>query len=189
MTAGPPPASDIDMKLSKLPLAAAFGLLMIVLITSMAAGPASALEMNVEMRDTFTFVPDTIRVQPGEQVSLRIVNTGIATHTFTLFAQVNAQVPFDDFTELTAYNDSNAKLADVWLPGGEATWANFTAPTQEGSYVFVCMIAPHAQLGMRGVMVVTTQTGLDIVTIAIIAGVTIPVAIVAVIFVLRMRKR
>ncbi len=177
------------MKLGKLPLAAAFSLLIMVLINSAAITPARALEMDVELRDTRTFVPDVIRVQPREQVSLRIVNSGADPHTFTLFAQRNALVPKEDFTQLTAYNDSNAKLADIWLAGGKVGWANFTAPMEQGTYTFVCMIVGHAQTGMHGVMVVTTQTGLDTLTIVVIAGVTIPVAVVAIFFVLRMRKR
>lgn len=116
--------------------------------TAEAQAPGQVMLLNLR------FDPSEIRAEPGENVSMRIVNGDPVPHTFTLFAQANADVPVAVFSELTDYYDANEKLADVWLEGGEVGWANFTAPTLEANYPIVCMILGHAAAGMVGTLVV-----------------------------------
>ncbi len=165
------------------------GLLLLVVTTSLAAQPVRALEREIELTDALLFVPSEITVSPGEQVSLRLKNVGSSSHTFTLFAAGDQMAPVHDDDALIQYNGSTAKIVDVWVPPQETRWANFTAPAVEGDYHFVCMIIPHARQGMEGFMVVASQTGIELTTIAVVAGVVIAVAIVVSTFLRRLRQR
>lgn len=99
------------------------------------------------------FEPDTIHVVPGEEVKLAFLVVGSATHTFTLFADRDAQVPFEN-DALQAYYAAHATLVDFPLPPGTEDEVVFTAPSEEGTYVFVCMMTNHAESGMHGRMIV-----------------------------------
>ncbi len=156
-------------------------------VFALSAQPVRGLERDVNLLDILRFNPDTLTVAPGEEVSLRIVG-GNTDHTFTLFAQRDADVPTAP-QALEDYYDANSKISDVAVGPGEIMWANFTAPAAEGTYTYVCMIGGHAAAGMVGTLVVTTATGLDPVLIAVIIGVVAGVAVVVVFFVFRARKR
>lgn len=155
--------------------------------------PAAAHTMGIHLDDTLVFTPNEIPVMPGESVSLQIENTGTEIHSFTLFLQVDADVPVTDFAALTAYNNTNDKI-EVWLNGGETDWANFTAPTDPGRYTYVCMVLGHAASGMVGELIVQGETpppGDGLISplfIGIIVAVVAIVVLVVVFFVLRSRQ-
>lgn len=143
--------------------------------------------IDVILRDTLRFDPSRIVVPPGSEVTLRLMNIGVIDHTFTLFAQKDAQVPVSSDSQIQSYNASNAKIVDVLVhPGAEET-VTFTAPTEEGTYTFVCMISLHSQGGMHGVMIVGTEAGPDLVTIGIIVGVVVVIGVAATFLFLRRR--
>ncbi len=131
-------------------------LVLLLAVAFLPEGPAVRAQAPEEvlLLDSLRFDPGVIVVEPGENVSMRIVNVGVAQHTFTLFAEPNVQLDYSNMATLTAYYEENEKLADIWLAGGESGWANFTAPLAEANYAIVCMIIGHAAAGMVGTLVV-----------------------------------
>lgn len=124
---------------------------------------------DVLMKDSLAFEPDTLTAVEGATVSVHVINDGTIPHTFTLFAEVNPEVPFSPQSELETYNDTHAKVldangdpVDILLQAGEEATITFTAPDAPGTYIFVCMEEQHAGLGMHGVLTVTAaDTGMD----------------------------
>ncbi|MEE9592592.1 MAG: cupredoxin domain-containing protein, partial [Thermoplasmata archaeon] len=125
------------------------GILLLTLIVAfllvMPAPSAQAqVSLTIDLRDVLTFEPNRISVDPGENVTIRVVNSGALQHTFTLFAEVNAQVPVDNNAALQDFYARSTTLVDVDLAGGEETTVNFTAPITEGAYTFVCIVPGHS---------------------------------------------
>ncbi len=77
----------------------------------------------------FAFSPPTITVTPGQGVTI-IFTSVDGTHNFTLPA-VNISQNISTGTTI-----------------------NFNAPTTPGSYEYHCAIGSHAELGMKGVLIV-----------------------------------
>ncbi|MFQ5908505.1 MAG: plastocyanin/azurin family copper-binding protein [Thermoplasmata archaeon] len=149
--------------------------------------------LTITMRDSLAFEPASFTVAPGESVSLTLVNGGGLQHTFTLFAQADANVPVNDPSALQAYFNANTRIVHMTFNGGEQDSTSFTAPTTEGTYTIVCMIAGHAAGGMHGTMRVTSTPGdspapIDPLFIGIIIAVVVIVIAVAAVFVLRRRS-
>lgn len=127
-------------------------LLTALVLTAVAPAPPARgqTEVTVRLLDTLRFDPPLIAVDPGEEVHLRVMNAGQSMHTFTLFTPPNPEVPLDPFSALQTYYDETQKMADVWLDPGEEAWANFTAPSEEANYRYLCMVLGHAAGGMVG---------------------------------------
>lgn len=129
--------------------------LSLVLLGSLLILPTRPVQgqqsLTITMGDIF-FDRGSFPVAPGENVTIRLVNGGAIEHTFTLFAQVNAQVPVSDNAALQAYNNTNAKIVEVGLLGAQERQVQFTAPSVNGTYTYVCMVAGHSVSGMFGVM-------------------------------------
>ncbi|MEE9592141.1 MAG: plastocyanin/azurin family copper-binding protein [Thermoplasmata archaeon] len=145
---------------------AGIGLLPILLLLAvltplvLSAPPAAAqLPLTIEMRDALAFEPGSLSAEPGENITLRLVNGGVLPHTFTLFAEANAQVPVDDNAPLQDFYGRSATLVDIPLEGGEEATVTFTVPTEEGVYTFVCVISGHSAGGMHGLMFVGIAPG------------------------------
>lgn len=111
------------------------------------------------LRDNFRFEPDTLSAAPGADLELLLINQGQLPHTFTLFAERNPSVPFDDPDALQQYYETHPTIVDIVLAEGEERTVSFPAPTEEGTYVFVCMRRGHAAEGMTGVLRVESPVG------------------------------
>ncbi len=160
-----------------------------------APGPqvvSGQVNLTINMRDSLAFEPDSFSVAPGESVSLTLIN-GALTHTFTLFAQANANVPVNDFSALQDYYNANTWFVDLTFGGGQEDSASFTAPMTEGTYKFVCMITGHASGGMHGTMTVTSAPDdgpapIDPLLIGVVIAVVVIVIAIAAVFILRRRS-
>jgi plastocyanin len=86
--------------------------------SSPASASASPGAVRITMKD-FTFSPATLTVKAGEKVT--VVNEDSAAHTVTA-------------TEGGAFDTGN-------IPGGKS--GTFTAPSEVGSYPFVCTLHPN----------------------------------------------
>lgn len=105
-----------------------------------AAGTAT---VTLAMTSVITFRPAEFAVEPGQNITLTIVNEAIVLHSFTLFAEANVTAPLSAYSEMLDFNASHAKIVDVWLSPGESRVVNFTAPSAPGRYLYVCMYAGH----------------------------------------------
>ena len=120
-----------------------------------APRPAAAATANVTVAMTrlTTFTPTQIVAEPGQNVSLTIVNAGIMVHSFTLYSEANVTAPLSAFRDMLDFNDTHAKIVDAWIPAGETWVVNFTAPSTPGRYLYVCMVNGHWTT-MNGLLVV-----------------------------------
>ncbi|MFQ5552546.1 MAG: PKD domain-containing protein [Thermoplasmata archaeon] len=144
---------------------AVLGSVLLLWILSVVGVVSAQLNVTITLRDTYAFGPGSFSATSGESVDLRLVNAGALDHTFTLFAQADADVPVDDSMALVDYYVANAKIVDLILAGGEQLSSAFTTPLTVGTYTFVCMSPGHAASGMHGTMTVATAPP----TVAILA--------------------
>ncbi len=133
-----------------------FASLLLLSVLGLVGEVPAQVNLAITQRDTLSFEPSLFTAAPGESVSLALVNGGVLTHTFTLFAQADANVPVSSFAALQNYFNANTKIVDLSLPGGAQQSTAFTAPMMAGIYTFVCMTPGHAAAGMHGIMTVTT---------------------------------
>ncbi len=148
--------------------------------------PSQAKEMTVRMKEPFAFDPPSMEAMPGESITLLVINEGTTRHSFTLFEEKDASVPWQNDPDLQQYNTTHDKIVDVWLDGGNEKTVTFTAPVEPGTYTYVCMVPLHASGGMRGELVVSEEPGgIDSLTIGIVVGIVIVVVAVVVLMFLR----
>ncbi len=97
-------------------------------------GGSSSGGNNVTITATdFKFDPATITAKAGETVNVTLVNKGSATHTFVLKDAGNFKISAD---------------------AGQTAKGTFTAPSQAGTYDFICDVPGHADQGMTGKLTV-----------------------------------
>ncbi|MGQ0797732.1 MAG: cupredoxin domain-containing protein [Methanobacteriota archaeon] len=125
-------------------------------------GAAVALTFVVEM-ENFLFVPNVLRVDPGDVVTIVVFNNDTTGHTF----------------DIVEFNVHLGSRSAPMVPG-ENRSATFTADL-EGTFWFFCDIPEHATrqgtgyAGMAGRLIVGTPTDGGDLTFAIV-GVGVAVA-------------
>ena len=107
-----------------------------------------------------------IRAKAGERLGVTLVNKGTTPkfsmgHNWVLlaltadvdgFLAAAAEAPTTEYVPAARRGDI---LASTKLLGpGEKDTATFTVPSAPGRYPFVCSFPGHAQVGMRGVLIV-----------------------------------
>ncbi|MFQ5553306.1 MAG: hypothetical protein ACE5EW_06275 [Thermoplasmata archaeon] len=130
-------------------------LIMALLIACLLSLPVQQARGQASLPITmgeFFFGPGSISLDPGENVTLHLVNDGTVRHTFTLFAEANADVPVLDNAALLDFYARSPTLVDVELTVGQEVTLNFTVPETEGRYTFVCIISGHSVNGMHGLL-------------------------------------
>ena len=100
--------------------------------TERAADPPErgAATMEVVSRE-FSFAPTEISLERGDTVNIEFVNEGHMFHTFT--------IPELEF--------------DLRAQSGDSV-AGALTPEEPGTYEFICAVPQHAEMGMRGRIVV-----------------------------------
>lgn len=93
--------------------------------------PDPAAETIAVVSREFSFSPAEIRLRPGETVNIALENQGHMFHTFTA-----AELGFD----------LRAQSGD--------TIAGALSANREGTYEFICAVPEHAEMGMRGRLIV-----------------------------------
>ncbi|MEE9173585.1 MAG: plastocyanin/azurin family copper-binding protein [Thermoplasmata archaeon] len=161
-----------------------------------APGVHGQVTLTITMADALTFSPKTFSAEPGESVSLTLINAGALPHTFTLFAEADASVPVSDNSALQTYYNDNTPLRDVDFDGGMQDSVTFTAPMTEGIYTFVCIVSGHSVGGMHGTMTVASPAPpddeppapIDPLLIGVVIAVVVIVIAIAAVFILRRRS-
>ena len=171
----------------------------LALLATLASAAAPPVQTNtshapteIQLEDSLVFVPSLIAVEPGDSVSLILINVGQITHTFTLYVERDPSVPLGDNTAFQAYNQAQTKIKDVTLGPGEQTQIQLTAPSAAGTYIFVCTEPGHAVGGMHGVLSVGTPPGdggISGLTVGIAIAVGLGVIVVVALFLLKKRGR
>jgi azurin len=135
-----------------------------------STAPAPAVhdgrKVEVIANDAMKFSVVEIAAKPGERLSVTLVNSGTTPkfsmgHNWVLLA---ASADVDAFlvaageaatTEYVPAAEKAEILAATKLLGpGERDTVTFAAPSAPGRYPFICSFPGHAQVGMRGVLIV-----------------------------------
>ncbi|MEM7799199.1 MAG: plastocyanin/azurin family copper-binding protein [Chloroflexota bacterium] len=89
----------------------------------------------------------SITVDAGQAIEIKLNNTGWLEHNWVLVA--------GDVDPLFATEADGIQNADSGIiKGGEETTFSFEAPSEPGSYIFVCTVVGHAAEGMWGDFIV-----------------------------------
>jgi len=158
--------------------------------TAAVVSATGSTTVDIAATPSFSFVPDSFTVAPGESVTLVVTQEADFNHTFTLSSEVNASIPTSDSpSQVAAFFNAHAPLVNVSLgstPGKQFT-ETFTAPATPGTYEFLCLI--HFAT-MTGVMsdtssVSSSSGGSGLSTVEIVAiGAVVAVVVIALVVVL-----
>jgi azurin len=122
--------------------------------------------VEITVNDTMKYSTVELRATPGERLSVTLVSTGNAPkfsmgHNWLLLA---AGIDVDAFLAAAAEAATTdyvpaAKRTEILaatrlLGPAERDTATFAAPATPGRYPFLCSFPGHAQVGMRGVLIV-----------------------------------
>jgi azurin len=127
---------------------------------------AAGRKVDIVANDTMKFSTVEIHAKPGEALSVTLSNAGTTPkfsmgHNWVLLT-LNADI--DGFLSAAAEAAATeyvpaVKRAEILaatklLGPGEQDTATFAAPRAPGRYPFLCSFPGHAQVGMRGVLIV-----------------------------------
>ena len=137
---------------------------------SSAKTPAATVHdgrpIEIVGNDTMKFSVTEISAKPGEKLSITLVNLGTTPkfsmgHNWVLlglaanvetFLVAAAEAPTTEY--VPAARQADILAATKLLGPGERDTATFAAPAAPGRYPFICSFPGHAQVGMRGVLIV-----------------------------------
>lgn len=123
-------------------------------------------KVEITANDAIKFSVVEVRAKPGERLSVTLSNTGTMPkfsmgHNWVLlalgtdieaFLSAAGEAPTTDY--VPAGKRSEILAATKLLGPGEQDTVTFDAPSAPGSYPFLCSFPGHAQVGMRGVLIV-----------------------------------
>ncbi|EDY18537.1 blue (type 1) copper domain protein [Chthoniobacter flavus Ellin428] len=150
-------------------------LLLVVGVLVMFGGSVSAKEaepIEIKAVSGLRYDPPRFVVKPGAKVKLEVENTDDMAHNFVIVAPggrmevVNAAMTMPVTPEQTFIPQSDKILfhTPVLIPGKSAS-LEFTAPTEEGVYPYICTYPGHGMV-MFGAMYVTKQKEKDLPKVA-----------------------
>lgn len=145
-------------------------LFMALVAMSTLAATAQAKTVTIEGLDSLKFSKESITVNPGEKVTIKLVNNtelpanAMSHNLLVLAAGANAQavdaaaaksgkdneyIPEGMDDRILAYTDMVA--------GGESDTITFTAPKDPGEHEYICTFPGHFAAGMRGTLTVRAE--------------------------------
>lgn len=143
---------------------------MTFVVLSTAAVAVQAKTVEIDGLDTLKFSKDSITVKPGEQVTIKLVNSSklpasAMSHNLVLLV-ASADAHKIDKAAMKAGKDKDYVpegmddqiLAQTGLvAGGESDTITFTAPEQTGEYEYICTFPGHFAAGMKGTLTVKAE--------------------------------
>ena len=118
-----------------------------------AAASAGPKSFEVSVKDEFTFQPNALTVQAGEEVEVTFKNTGSVNHAFVI---LNEGVTPEDLVGASEDEEHELLIMEMHeIAAGESNTETFTAPEKPGDYTFICTVPGHADAGMVGTLTVT----------------------------------
>jgi len=106
--------------------------------------------ISVTMTD-FAFLPNTLTVPTGEEITLSVANNGAVAHNFMI---MKLGYDIGSHGHVGEEEHAHAYWQQEQLEAGETTQSTFTAPGEVGEYQIVCGVAGHLEAGMVGKLVV-----------------------------------
>lgn len=152
--------------------------------------------VNITATSSFSFVPSSFAVVPGESVHLVVTQAADFEHTFTLSSVPNATIPSSDTpAEVAAFFNAHPPLVNLSLgsTAGVKFPVTFTAPSSLGTYEFVCLIHFPAMIGVMtdssSAPPASATSGLSPLELATVGAVVAIVVIVGVVVAVRRRRK
>ena len=142
--------------------------MLVVGVLAASALPAYAKTVTVEGQNSLRFSVESITVQPGEEVTIELVNNTemppqAMSHNWVLLA---AGADADAFNAAALGAKDNdyipSDMADqalahtAMIGGGESDTITFTAPETPGDYTYLCTFPGHFSAGMKGTLTVAS---------------------------------
>jgi uncharacterized cupredoxin-like copper-binding protein len=126
----------------------------------LATAPASASHVNVTINTSAApaFVPNTIQVTSGQNLTIELVNNGTYNHTFTMSSNATERFPLNwSPTQLSAYFTAHKPLVNASMPAHSTTFVNLSvnATMAGGHFEFVSLVPYQFQAGLYGFLNVT----------------------------------
>ena len=134
--------------------------------TSAGAEQGNGRTIEITGNDTMKFSVVEIKAKPGEQLTVTLTNVGNAPkvamgHNFCLFKSADlvnafmAAAPTAAATEYIPADHKDDLIVHTKLLGPrESDTIHFAAPTAPGHYPYICSFPGHAQVGMKGELIV-----------------------------------
>jgi len=117
-----------------------------MLLTACGRESGESVALTFDGNDLFQFIPATVSVPAGAEVTVTFNNVGVLEHNWVL-------IP-NDVDPLRATNqDSLPGAVSGSVAAGSSVTFTFTAPAP-GAYRFVCTIPGHAAGGMVGTLTI-----------------------------------
>lgn len=146
-----------------------FAFLLFAALAVAAFAAQAETKVTIEGTNAMRFTVETITVEPGEKVTVKLVNNtslppAAMSHNWVLLkqsadpqafaraamsAKANGYIPKDKTDSIIAHT--------AMVAGGESDTVTFTAPTEPGKYMYICTFPGHFAAGMTGTLVVTAQ--------------------------------
>ena len=129
-----------------------------------AAAPAIAPHVNVTINttDAPVFVPNALPATAGQNLTIKLVNSGTYDHTFTLSRNGSETFPRNwTPSQLSAYFSAHPPLVNVSMPASSTHFVNLSvnASMAGGHFEFVSLIPYQFQAGLFGFLNVTPPVG------------------------------
>jgi uncharacterized cupredoxin-like copper-binding protein len=99
----------------------------------------------------FTFIPNTLTVPAGEEITLSVTNGGAIAHDFVIM-KLGYQI--DSHGHFGREEHANVYWEQEQLEPGARLESKFTSPAEPGEYQIVCGVAGHVEAGMVGKLIV-----------------------------------
>ena len=109
--------------------------------------------IEVRMDDTMRFAPDTLEVQAGQAVLLRVSNAGRVPHELVLGTGEQIREHAQQMKQGHAHNHDAAGAAAIQVEPGK-TGELVIRFAQPGRFEIACLIPGHYEAGMRGSLMV-----------------------------------
>jgi uncharacterized cupredoxin-like copper-binding protein len=110
-------------------------------------------ELNVSIKDEFSFDPTSLTAQAGDEITLTFENTGTLEHSFVILKEgVDLEHALEEDEE-ELHEELLLEIHEI--PSGESATETFTAPSEPGDYIFLCTVPGHAEAGLVGTLTVS----------------------------------
>lgn len=117
------------------------------ILTACGGNSGASNKLNITMTD-FKYDPMDATINPGQEVTLNISNTGAVLHEYVIMnLGQTAGEKFGDEDEGNIY-------WEVEVDPGQSKTVTFTAPSDPGVYEIVCGTEGHLEAGMKGLLTV-----------------------------------
>ena len=113
--------------------------------------------IEVRMDDTMRFAPDTLEVQAGQAVLLRVSNAGRVPHELVLGTAEQIREHAQQMKQGQAHDHHAAGAAAIQVEPGK-TGELVIRFAQPGRFEIACLIPGHYEAGMRGSLTVVTAS-------------------------------